>query len=88
VGFDKEKYGTLLYGLRFIRGYRNAEDLAAAVSAYVPTKKRTIWAIERGDQEAGIARHMAFERLLKPTDGYFDEALTLDSEDAGGADDE
>lgn len=77
AGFDAALYGRLLYALRHVRGYRTGAELANAVTAHgVETTERTIWAIERGEQEAKIGRHMIFVHLLKPRPGYFEEAYT------------
>jgi transcriptional regulator with XRE-family HTH domain len=79
AGFDARAYGRALYALRKLRGFDKAEDLAAEVSKLgIPTKERTVWAIERGDQIAGVDRHLAFCRILRAKPDYFDEALADD----------
>ena len=76
MGFNAERYGVMLYSLRRLRGYKTAAELARAVSACgVPTTESAIWAIERGDREAKVGRHLAFMRLLRADADYFDEAL-------------
>jgi len=74
--FDAELYGALLYSLRRLRKFQTAAALADAVTeAGVRTRERTIWAIERGDQVAGVDRDLAFRKILRPAEGYFEEAL-------------
>lgn len=84
-GFDAKHYGVLLYSLRRLRGYRRGDELADAMTAAgVRTSERTIWAIERGDQIAGVDRHFAICALLRPAAGYFEEAYTFSEAQVDG----
>lgn len=76
--FDAKVYGELLLGLRYRRGHRSGERFAALITDMgVPTTVRSLWAIERGEQVASVARHFAFCAVLNPPPGYFEEAFTV-----------
>ena len=75
---DAKHYGRLLYGLRRARGYSNAKIFGAALTiAGAKTPERSVWAIERGDQDPGYARHRIIEKLLDPPAGFFDDCLVF-----------
>lgn len=83
-GFDAEQYGRMLYSLRKLRGFDRASELAEEMTrAGVPTSERTVWAIERGDQEASVSRHLVASRILRAKPGYFEEALVDDTASSG-----
>lgn len=74
-GLDKAEYGSLLISLRYRRGYKSGTKFAAAITAIgTPLTNDALWAIERGEREASVGRHLAFCELLKPLPGYFEEA--------------
>jgi hypothetical protein len=81
-GFDAQRYGKLLIGLRYSRGYRSGQEFANLITGMgVPTNQRALWAIERGEQVASVARHFAFCSVLHPAPGYFEEAFDATADD-------
>lgn len=88
AGFDARLYGALLFSLRRLRGFDRASDLADKLTDIgVKTSERSVWAIERGDQVAGVDRHFALCELLRPSPGYFEgafEEATPDEQETSG----
>jgi transcriptional regulator with XRE-family HTH domain len=80
--FDREVFGRLLRAARIIAGYDRVEDAAAAVhdQTGVDISARTIYALERGEQEPTASQFLALAVTLRPPSGetYWASAMRPD----------
>lgn len=82
---DREKFGRLARAARVIAGFDRVEDAAAAIrkTAGVEVSTRTLYALERGEQDATMPQFLAINLTYRPPSGvwYWDSALREDVRD-------
>jgi transcriptional regulator with XRE-family HTH domain len=80
--FDRATFGRLLRAARIIAGYDRVEDAAAAIhqATGVDISPRTIYALERGEQEPTASQFLALTVTLRPPAGetYWQGAMRAD----------
>lgn len=80
--FDRYQFGRLVRAARIIGGYDNVSDLAEALVTRhgVHLSERTLYAIERGEQEPTVSQYIAIVLTLNPPGGalYWDRCLRPD----------
>jgi transcriptional regulator with XRE-family HTH domain len=80
--FDRHTYGRLLRAARIIAGYDRVEDVPPAIleATGVELSARTIYALERGEQEPTATQFLALVMTLRPPAGetYWQSALRAD----------
>lgn len=85
VIFDRETYGRLVRAARIIAGFDRVEDAAVAIRDTVgfEVSTRSLYAIERGEQEPSIHQYIAIAMTFRPPGGpaYWDTALREDVRD-------
>lgn len=79
---DRLTFGRLLRAARIIAGYDRVEDAAVAVHERtgVDLSARTMYALERGEQEPTTSQFLALTMALRPPGGsnYWSSALRPD----------
>jgi hypothetical protein len=79
---DREKFGRLARAARVIAGFDRVEDAAAAIrkTAGIEVSARTIYALERGEQDPTMPQFLAMNLTYLPPSGvwYWDSALRED----------
>ena len=68
---DRDAFGRLLRAARIIAGYDRVEDAVAAIheTAAVDMSERTLYALERGEQEPTAAQFLAVIITFEPPSG-------------------
>lgn len=86
---DRQRFGRLARAARVIAGFDRVEDAAAAIreTAGIEVSARTLYAIERGEQDATMPQFLAMNLTYRPPSGvwYWDTALREDVRDGLGA---
>jgi hypothetical protein len=80
--FDRHTFGRLLRAARIIAGFDRVEDVPAAIleRTGVEMSARTVYALERGEQEPTASQFLALVLTLRPPSGetYWSSALRGD----------
>lgn len=80
--FDRHTFGRLLRAARIIAGFDRVEDVPAAVldRTGFEISARTIYALERGEQEPTASQFLALTVTLRPPAGetYWSSSLRAD----------
>lgn len=80
--FDRATFGRLLRAARIIAGYDRVEDAAHAITEQtgVAMSARTLYALERGEQEPTASHFLALVISLRPPSGesYWSSSLRSD----------
>lgn len=69
--FDRSVYGRLVRAARIIAGHDSVADASKAITEItgLTFSDRTIYALERGEQEPTVAQYMALTLAYRPPGG-------------------
>lgn len=80
--FDRETFGRLLRAARIIAGFDSVADAAAAITERtgVAVSERTIYALERGEQDPTAPQFLAVAVTFRPPggEGYWSPCMRAD----------